>query len=93
MSKLTEQDSISDQFDTILKNRYRRFKYLQRNNRMEDAIAIADEFIEWIDPDFHEVAHPYENDENAIKYFCLDELEQIHEFKMLQELSELNNEE
>ena len=39
MSMISEQNSVSRQIDTILKNRYRRFRYLQRHDRMDDGIA------------------------------------------------------
>ena len=77
MSMVSEQNSVSRQVDTILKNRYRRFRYLQRNDRMDDAIALADEFVEWLDPDF-------EYNEDVISYYCDDELEeQYHETLLL----------
>ncbi len=88
MSHLSEQHSIVSQLDTILKNRYRRFKYLQRNNRMEDAIAVADEFLEWIDPDYFEHIN---DDDHPVTYFCLDELEQWHDEAMTEELRELED--
>ena len=46
MSAISEQNSVSSQIDTILKNRYRRFRYLMRNDRIDDAMAVADEFFE-----------------------------------------------
>lgn len=39
------------QVDKTLKNRERRFKFLMTKERPEDAIAVAEEFVEWIDPD------------------------------------------
>jgi hypothetical protein len=39
------------QVDKTLKNRERRFKFLMSKERSEDAIAVAEEFVEWIDPD------------------------------------------
>ena len=65
MSAISEQNSVSSQVDTILKNRCRRFKYLMRNNRMEDAFAVADEFFEWFNPEI-------ELDEDVIRYYCDD---------------------
>ena len=44
--------TIPIQLDLILKNRVRRFRFLMRNNRTEDALALADEFFEWFDPNF-----------------------------------------
>jgi hypothetical protein len=40
-----------DQVDKTLKNRERRFKFLMKKERPQDAIAVAEEFVEWIDPD------------------------------------------
>lgn len=40
-----------DQVDKTLKNRERRFKFLMKKERPEDAIAVAEEFVEWIDPE------------------------------------------
>ena len=71
MSAISEQNSVSSQVDTILKNRCRRFKYLMRNNRMEDAFAVADEFFEWFNPEI-------ELDEDVISYYCDDELQDMY---------------
>ena len=71
MSAISEQTSVSRQFDTIMKNRYRRFKYLMRNDRTDDAMAIADEFFEWLNPDV-------EMDEDVFSYYCSDELEDMY---------------
>ena len=40
-----------DQVDKTLKNRERRFKFLMKKERPQDAIAVAEEFVEWIDPE------------------------------------------
>jgi len=71
MSAISEQTSVSRQFDTIMKNRYRRFKYLMRNDRIDDAMAIADEFYEWLNPEI-------ELDEDVIGYYCDDELQEMY---------------
>ena len=71
MSAISEQTSVSRQFDTIMKNRYRRFKYLMRNDRIDDAMAIADEFFEWLNPEI-------ELNEDVLGYYCEDELEDIY---------------
>tara|TARA_X000000368_G_scaffold234469_1_gene185221 strand:+ start:201 stop:428 length:228 start_codon:yes stop_codon:yes gene_type:complete len=71
MSAISEQTSVSRQFDTIMKNRYRRFKYLMRNDRIDDAMAIADEFFEWLNPEI-------ELNEDVLGYYCEDELEEIY---------------
>lgn len=73
---ISEQKSVSSQIDTILKNRYRRFRYLQRHDRMDDAIAIADEFLEWLDPE-------YFDNEDVVSYYCQDELEEEYHSKLL----------
>ena len=79
MSFISEQNSVSSQVDTILKNRYRRFRYLQRNDRMDDAIALADEFVEWLDPEFD----VDEVTQDVIGYFCEDELEEQYHSTLL----------
>ena len=71
MSAISEQNSVSRQIDTILKNRIRRFRYLMRNDRMEDAFAVADEFFEWFNPEM-------ELDEDVISYYCDDELQDMY---------------
>lgn len=81
MSFISEQNSVSSQVDTIMKNRYRRFRYLMRNDRMDDAMAIADEFYEWIDPDFD----VDEVTQDEIGYFCEDELEEQYHSTLLLE--------
>lgn len=43
-----EHKSVSEQVDMIMKNRFRRFKYLMKNGRTEDAVAIGEEFTEWM---------------------------------------------
>lgn len=65
-----EQESICLQVDMVMKNRLRRFKYLLKKGRHDDAMAIADEFFEWMhlgDQDDHE----------EIQYFKLDELQEM----------------
>lgn len=48
-----EYESVSEQSDQILLYMQDRFQELMLNNRPEDAIAIGDEYFEWIrqDPD------------------------------------------
>ena len=43
-----EQQSVSYQVDTIMANRNRRFKWLMKKGRVEDAIAVGEEFMEWM---------------------------------------------
>ena len=59
-----EQESVSAQVDTILANRHRRFKWLMKNDRVQDAVAIGEEFTEWM----------IDIDEEEILYFRLDDL-------------------
>ena len=68
MNKLErEQESVSQQVDMIMKNRLRRFKFLLAKGQTDDALAIADEFYEWMDLDQLQ-------DDDAINYFNLDDL-------------------
>ena len=46
-----EQESICRQVDMVMKNRLRRFKFLLKKDRIDDAMAVADEFYEWMDPE------------------------------------------
>jgi hypothetical protein len=64
-----EHDSVCNQVETILKNRFRRFKHLMKNDRVEDAVAIGEEFTEWM----------LETDE--IIYFSLNDLKELLESK------------
>lgn len=43
-----EYESVSEQSDQILLYMQDRFQDLMGENRMDDAIAIGDEFLEWI---------------------------------------------
>ena len=71
MNKATAE-RLSRQVDTIMENRTRRFKFLIRKERLEDAMAIADEFYEWM--------FLQERDDNEeINYFREDELQQYLE--------------
>ena len=56
------------QVDKTLKNRERRFKFLMCKDRPQDAIAVAEEFFEWIDPD----------NVDDIFYINMDELEEMY---------------
>jgi len=64
-----EQESICRQIDDIMKNRLRRFKFLLKKNRIDDAMAIADEFYEWM-------FLQDQDDNEEINYFRTDELQQ-----------------
>ncbi len=43
-----EYESVSEQSDQILLYMQDRFQHLMEDNRMDDAISIGDEFLEWI---------------------------------------------
>lgn len=47
----SEHESVSEQVDMIMKNRFRRFKHLMKNDRTDDAVAIGEEFTEWMNGD------------------------------------------
>lgn len=66
---MSKQQKLSDQIESILSNRNRRFKYLMRKDRMEDAIALGDEFYEWFDP----------NNNPCIDYFDEEELVDLYQ--------------
>lgn len=50
-----EQESVSKQSDDILEYMQERFHTLVQDDRMDDAIAIGDEYIEWMKGDDDEV--------------------------------------
>ena len=56
------------QVDKTIKNRERRFKHLMNKDRAQDAIAVAEEFFEWIDP----------NNVDDIFYVNIDELQEMY---------------
>ena len=60
---LSKAHKLSDQVETIMKNRERRFMYLIRNDRNDDAIAVGDEFMEWLNPDVEDPIVWYDEDE------------------------------
>lgn len=66
---MTEEQEMDHRIDTIISNRERRFKYLIRNDRTEDAICIGDEFYEWINPDV----------QNEVLYYDERELAELYE--------------
>ena len=67
-----EQQSVSYQVDTILANRHRRFKWLMKKGRTEDAIAVGGEFMEWMTLD-------QEDCDEEILYYKEGELEESME--------------
>lgn len=50
-----EYECVSRQSEHILCYMEDRFKYLMENDRNEDAIAVGNEFLEWISQDPDEV--------------------------------------
>lgn len=80
MNKATAEQ-LSRQMDAIMENRLRRFKFLIRKDRMEDAFCIADEFYEWMHPD-------HQDDDDLIVYYNEQELEALYYKKKVQSLSE-----
>ena len=69
---MSKKQKLNDQIESILSNRQRRFAFLMRKDRMEDAIALGDEFYEWFDP----------NKETHIEYFDEEELADIYQEMM-----------
>lgn len=70
MTKLQqEQESVSSQVDVIMKNRERRFKFLMNKDRTLDAIAVGEEFIEWM-------MINQEDCTEEILYFRIEDLQQ-----------------
>ena len=71
MTKLQqEQESVSAQVDVIMKNRERRFKFLMNKDRTLDAIAVGEEFMEWMMID-------QEDCTEEILYFRIEDLQQV----------------
>lgn len=71
MTKLQqEQESVSAQVDAIMKNRERRFKFLMNKDRTLDAIAVGEEFMEWMMLD-------QEDCTEEILYFRIEDLQQV----------------
>tara|TARA_Y100000385_G_scaffold286222_1_gene347810 strand:+ start:2685 stop:2900 length:216 start_codon:yes stop_codon:yes gene_type:complete len=70
MTKLQqEQESVSSQVDVIMKNRERRFKFLMNKDRTLDAIAVGEEFMEWMMLD-------QEDCTEEILYFRIEDLQE-----------------
>lgn len=60
---MSKAQKLSDQVETIMKNRERRFMYLIRGERNDDAIAVGDEFMEWMNPEVQDPIVWYDSDE------------------------------
>jgi|TARA_R100000030_G_C3216202_1_gene114701 hypothetical protein len=65
-----EHKSVSLQVDTIMANRNRRFKWLMKKDRIDDAIAVGEEFMEWMLLD-------QEDCDEEILYFRIDDLQNV----------------
>lgn len=65
-----EHKSVSLQVDTIMANRNRRFKWLMKKDRVDDAIAVGEEFMEWMLLD-------QEDCDEEILYFRIDDLQNV----------------
>lgn len=65
-----EQESVCQQVDHIMKNRLRRFKFLLKKGKTDDALALADEFFEWMNLED-------QTDDDAIHYFNVNELKAL----------------
>lgn len=77
MTRKEEQAAIrmSKQMEKIIDNRHRRFMYLTRKDRVDDAIAVADEFYEWFAPE-------HEDDDDLILYYDAQELNALYQEKV-----------
>ena len=62
-----EQQAVSYQVDSIMANRNRRFKWLMKRDRIDDAVAVGEEFMEWMMLD-------QEDCDEEILYFRIDDL-------------------
>ena len=64
-------ERLSRQADKILQNRERRLMFLTKRDRVDDAIAVADEFYEWLAPE-------HADEDDLIGYFDAEELEALY---------------
>ena len=76
---------ISEQRDQICNWMVERFRYLIEEKRMEDAMAIGDEFFEWADPENYINESTLCNNEDALKrlYISITETDQWIDRKYL----------
>lgn len=63
-----EYECVSEQSDQIVLYMQDRFQYLMEQDRMNDAIAIGDEYFEWIRQDPDEVFLYYNERELQQQY-------------------------
>ena len=66
----TNVERLSYQRDLVYDYCCERFKELMAEERHEDALAIADEFFEWLDPD--------QMEEEETMYFNEEELQALY---------------
>ena len=66
----TLDELISARRDDIYEWATGRFKELMAEERIDDALALADEFFEWLDPDqLHSEETLFYNEEQLQEYF------------------------
>jgi len=69
-----EELRLSDQRDDIYEYMTNRFKTLIAEERIDDAMALADEYFEWLDPEqlFDEQTSYYNEDELLRLYLTFE---------------------
>lgn len=66
----TLDELISSRRDDIYEWATGRFKQLMTEDRLDDALALADEFFEWLDPEqLHTEETLFYNEEQLQQYF------------------------
>ena len=66
----TLDELISSRRDDIYEWATGRFKQLMAEDRLDDALALADEFFEWLDPEqLHSEETLFYNEEQLQQYF------------------------
>ena len=66
----TLDELISARRDDIYEWATNRFKQLMAEDRLDDALALADEFFEWLDPEqLHNEQTLFYNEEQLQQYF------------------------
>ena len=70
-------DRLSQQRDDIYDWCVERFRYFMSNNEIDNALALADEFFEWMDPDGMEKEETafYNEDDLLNLYLSLPEID------------------
>ena len=64
-------DRLSEQRDNIYEGVVQRFRELMAEEKVDDALALADEFFEWMDPN--------QVDDEITTFFDEDELIQLYD--------------